>query len=113
MDIFEISFVNTTDIEKKYFYLSEHFFWRVRLGSKCFCTYNECHQLRRVMLSLKQSLLLFWVYYLPETVICVTSGRAQKDVPLWTIVYSPMFEYSIFEASFMLLAHLLIYHFVV
>ena len=59
------------------------------------------------------SLLLFWRYSHPGTAICITSGRAQKDVPLRTIVYSPTSEYAIFEASFMLLAHLLTYHFVV
>ena len=89
------------------------FFLRVRWGSKCLRTYSDRNQLRRIVLPLKQSLRLFWGYSFPGTATCITSGSAWKDVPLRTIVYSPTSGYAIFEASFMLLAHLLMYHFAV
>ena len=50
-------------------------------------------------------------YSILVSAISIISGRAQKDVPLRTIVYSLTSMYTIFEASFMLLANLLMYHF--
>ena len=56
---------------------------------------------------------LFWGYSPAGTVIYITSGSAQNDVLLRTVVYSPTSRYVIFEPSFMLLSCPLMYHFIV
>ena len=77
-----------------------------------FNTPSHLQRRRRVFLPLKQSLLLFWGYFLPGKATCIISRKAQNDVLLRTADYSPMSRYTIFEATFMLLAHTLIYHFI-
>ena len=49
-----------------------------------------------------------WGYSLPGTAIWITSGSAQNDIPLKTVVYSPTSGYAISKASLALM-----YYFVV